>query len=236
MIVVLTGAGISKESGLSTFRDTDGIWKKISLEDYATPEGFARAPEQVNAFYSSRRANLQSGRVLPNAAHFALARLEEAWVKRKRGFMLVTQNVDDLHERGGSKAVVHMHGELLRGRCQNCGQDFSWKTDISGETVCPECGLAGGMRPHVVWFGEMPLRMDEISAALDKCKLFLAIGTSGNVYPAAGFVRQARRAGARAVEINAESTVVSDFFDEQVIGPASASVAAWVDKFIADLG
>ena len=231
MLVILTGAGVSKESGLSTFRDAGGIWQRVDLNDVATPEGFARDPGLVNAFYNERRAALISGTILPNAAHFALARLENLSAARgSGGFLLITQNVDDLHERAGSKSVLHMHGELLKARCQSCGEAFPWHADITPQSACPRCAARNVLRPHVVWFGEMPLEMDRIDQALNACHTFVAIGTSGQVYPAAGFVRQARSAGARTIEINPESTAVSRFFDQRFIGPATIAVGEWIDS------
>ncbi|MBI1985475.1 MAG: NAD-dependent deacylase, partial [Rhodospirillales bacterium] len=182
-IVILTGAGISKESGLATFRDADGIWATVRIEDVATPDAFARDPVRVHAFYNARRARLASGDVKPNAAHFSLARLESEWPGE---VLVVTQNIDDLHERAGSRNVVHMHGELLKARCQTCGDVVPWRDDLGVGLTCSACGVAGGMRPHVVWFGEMPFDMERIDAALDRCALFVSIGTSGAVYPAAG--------------------------------------------------
>jgi NAD-dependent deacetylase len=230
-IVVLTGAGISKESGLDTFRDKDGIWAKVRLEDVATPEAFRRDPARVHAFYNGRRRNLQGPHIAPNAAHRALAALE----RRLPGeVLLVTQNIDDLHERAGSANLVHMHGEMLKARCERCGAVHAWRGDLSVETACPACAKAGGMRPHVVWFGEMPFEMDRIYAALRQCKRFLSIGTSGNVYPAAGFVSEARHvARARTVEINLEPSEGASLFDEAVYGPAGEVVPAYVEKLLA---
>ena len=209
-IVILTGAGISKESGLDTFRDADGIWNKYDLEDVATPEGFARDPDLVHDFYNARRARLPE--VAPNAAHVALAELE---AERPGEVLLVTQNVDDLHERAGSRNLMHMHGELAKARCGACGNVTPWTDDLSVATACPACAEIGAMRPHVVWFGEMPLYMDDIYAALEACSLFLSIGTSGNVYPAAGFVSQVRSLGrARTVELNLEPSDGATAFAE----------------------
>lgn len=233
MIVILTGAGISRESGLDTFRDEDGIWNKVNLDDVATPEGFARNPNYVQAFYNERRAVLRTGGVQPNAAHHALARLEQS-PAAKSGFLLVTQNVDNLHEKAGSKALLHMHGELASALCAACGARHPWLDDLDCQTPCPACAKAGFMRPDVVWFGEMPYHMDTIEAAIKRCTLFAAIGTSGEVYPAAGFVRRAHRAGARTVEINPQRTGISRHFDLHVPGRASRAVPAWVDALCAD--
>ncbi len=231
-IVVLTGAGISKESGLDTFRDPDGIWMRYSLEEIATPEGFAANPTKVHAFYNARRAQLADGGIAPNPAHTALVRLERAW---PGPVLLVTQNVDDLHDRAGSEALIHMHGELLKARCRHCGTITEWRADLSVALNCPHCLRAGGMRPHVVWFGEMPLQMDDIYDALARCGLFLSIGTSGNVYPAADFVRQAAMAGAFCVELNLEPSEGADLFDLHRHGPASTIVPAFVERLLAGL-
>jgi NAD-dependent deacetylase len=229
-IFVLTGAGISAESGLGTFRDKkgEGIWTKFDPMKLATPEAFARDPESVLAFYDLRRRNLLNA--IPNAAHFALARLESALAERGGSLTLVTQNIDDLHERAGSASVIHMHGELLKARCNACEAVRPWVDDLAVSHACPDCGSAGALRPHVVWFGEMPLAMDEIDRALRKAELFVAIGTSGAVYPAAGFVAEARAYGLRTCEINLEAADNADLFDEQRLGPASETVPAWVEE------
>jgi NAD-dependent deacetylase len=225
-IVVLTGAGISAESGLRTFRDADGLWEDHRVEDVATPEGFRANPALVHAFYNQRRAQLDT--VQPNPAHLALARLEQGW---PGGFLLVTQNVDDLHERAGSRNLVHMHGELRKVRCLHCARVLTWARDTAVATPCPHCGRAGGLRPHVVWFGEVPLEMPRIQEALERCGRFLAVGTSGNVYPAAGFVELA---GPRAhtVELNLEPSLVSRWFRETRLGSASMTVPALVDQWL----
>lgn len=228
-IVALTGAGISAESGIRTFRGADGLWEGHRIEDVASPGGFLRDPATVYRFYNERRRLLLKPEIKPNAAHAALARLEE---RLGEGFLLVTQNIDDLHRRAGSRNVLHMHGELRRARCGICAAVPEWDEDFDHATACPACGKAGGLRPHVVWFGEMPLYMDEIYEALMRCDLFAAIGTSGNVYPAAGFVELARRAGARTVEINLERSAVHSAFDEAVYGPATETVPEWVAGFM----
>jgi len=229
-IVILTGAGISKESGLDTFRDADGIWAKVNLEDVATPEAFRRDPVRVHDFYNHRRSGLTDPAIVPNAAHAAIARLQAEWPEE---VLLVTQNIDDLHERGGSSQVLHMHGELLKARCEQCEGLAVWREDLSLETPCPNCGKTGGMRPHVVWFGEMPFYMAEIETALQRCGLFLSIGTSGNVYPAAGFVAQARMAGrAHTVELNLEPSEGASLFHECRHGPATEIVPAFVDELL----
>jgi NAD-dependent deacetylase len=215
-IVVLTGAGLSADSGLATFRDRDGIWSRHRIEEVATPEAFARDPARVHAFYNARRAQLADPAIAPNAAHLALAAFDAAWPGE---FLLVTQNVDDLHERAGSRRLVHMHGELSRIRCSACGDSRPWQGDLSTDTPCPACGRKGGLRPDVVWFGEVPKHMDQIAAALDACELFVAIGTSAQVYPAAGFVAELR-GRARTVELNLEPTAATDLFDEARHGRA----------------
>ncbi len=228
-IVVLTGAGVSKESGLSTFRDADGIWATVRIEDVATPEAFVRDPARVHAFYNARRRGLLDAKVAPNAAHLALARLEREWPGR---VLLVTQNIDDLHERAGSRNLRHMHGEMLKARCARCDEIRPWRFDLSLDLACDACGQTGGLRPHVVWFGEMPLDMDEIYATLDACNLFVSIGTSGNVYPAAGFVAEARAAGAHTVELNLEPSEGHSLFEERTYGPASKIVPAYVARLL----
>ncbi len=222
-LVILTGAGVSAESGLSTFRDPDGIWQRVRIEDVATPSAFARDPARVHAFYNARRAQLPAAQ--PNAAHLALARLQREW---PGPFLLVTQNVDDLHDRAGSHPL-HMHGELRRVRCLACGTRHGWDADLTTATPCPACA-APRLRPDIVWFGEMPMEMDRIGAALDACGLFASIGTSGNVYPAAGFVQDAMHA--HRVELNLEPSAGSALFDEAHHGPATEVVPAWVDRLL----
>jgi NAD-dependent deacetylase len=229
-IVVLTGAGISRESGLHTFRDADGIWATVRIEDVATPEAFARDPARVQGFYNARRHGLLDSAVAPNAAHRALARLEERFAGE---VLLVTQNIDDLHERAGSRNLVHMHGELLKARCTECGAVVPCREDLDARSHCPACASIGCLRPHVVWFGEMPLEMERIYEALGACELFISIGTSGNVYPAAGFVQEAKQmAGALTVELNLEPSEGHSLFDERVYGPASAVVPDFVRRLI----
>jgi NAD-dependent deacetylase len=235
-IVILTGAGISAESGIDTFRDAGGLWEKHRVEDVATPEGFARDPALVLGFYDMRRAAL--AHVEPNAAHRALARLEEGFAQDDtRELLLVTQNVDDLHERGGSKQVLHMHGELKSALCGSCEMRSAWDAAMSanddGERPpCPVC-QAPSLRPDVVWFGEMPYQMERIYRAIAACDLFVSIGTSGAVYPAAGFVQDARNAGAATLELNLEPSEGSHFFNGSRHGPASALVPQWVDEILA---
>ena len=229
-IVILTGAGISKESGIDTFRDEDGIWSKVSLEDVATPEGFQRDRPRVLAFYDDRREQLLCEGVEPNAAHHALARLEAEW---SSSVLVITQNIDDLHERAGQKNLVHMHGELLKARCESCKAVHQWTRSIPTDSECPSCNDGARLRPHVVWFGEMPLEMERIEGALKRCRLFISIGTSGAVYPAAGFVMMARRySKAHTVELNLEASEGSSFFREHHYGPASRVVPAYVNRLL----
>ncbi len=230
-IVILTGAGISAESGISTFRDPDGIWSKIDYREVATPEGFAANPARVHEFYNWRRRNVRT--VAPNAAHVALARLERAFSGE---FLLVTQNVDSLHEQAGSREVIHMHGQHDQALCNACGERSPWQGEMSLESTCPACEGIGHMRPDVVWFGEMPYQMERIQAALAGCDLFISVGTSGNVYPAAGFVREARAAGARTVELNLEPSQGAAHFDEAEHGPATKVVPAFVERLLSREG
>ncbi|TRW14397.1 NAD-dependent deacylase [Glacieibacterium frigidum] len=225
-IVVLTGAGISAESGIETFRAADGLWAQHRIEDVCTPGGFRRNPGLVQGFYDMRRAALAG--VVPNAAHEALALLDAEWPGE---FLLVTQNVDDLHDRAGSKRLLHMHGELKRALCTACGAASPWDAPLSNSPPCPRCG-ATRLRPDIVWFEEMPYHMDAIDAALSSCDLFVSIGTSGAVYPAAGFVSQARRAGAATLELNLDPSAGTPLFGEARHGPASVLVPAWVDELL----
>jgi NAD-dependent deacetylase len=232
-IVILTGAGVSAESGMGTFRDKGGIWTRHRLEDVATPEGFARNPELVHDFYNTRRVALKEA--TPNLAHFALARLDRAVEALGGELMLVTQNVDNLHEKAGSRRVVHMHGELASALCSACGVRGYWDKDLSGDSACWSCGEVGALRPDVVWFGEMPYRMEDIYKGLSRADLFVSIGTSGEVYPAAGFVSEARLAGAHAIELNLEPSTNARVFDEGRYGPATEVVDAWVTDMIGSL-
>ncbi|QLR06624.1 Sir2 family NAD+-dependent deacetylase [Providencia rettgeri] len=231
-VVVLTGAGISAESGIQTFRSADGLWEEHRVEDVATPEGFARDPQLVQRFYNERRRQLQQENIQPNAAHYALARLEQVLGDR---FLLVTQNIDNLHERAGSKRVVHMHGELLKVRCNWSNQVLEWKGDLSVEERCHCCQFPQPLRPHIVWFGEMPFEMDRIYQALGEATLFISIGTSGHVYPAAGFVHEARLQGAHTVQLNLEPSQVESEFEERHYGLASKVVSEYVDDLLAKL-
>jgi NAD-dependent deacetylase len=229
--VVLTGAGISAESGIKTFRAEDGLWENHRVEDVATPQGFAANPILVHQFYNQRRRQLLSHDIKPNPAHQALAKLEHAFAEiEDREFLLVTQNIDNLHERSGSRQLVHMHGELLKMRCTETNLCFDIRQDLNLDDCCRCCRQPGNLRPQIVWFGEVPLEMARIESALSHCDLFVAIGTSGKVYPAAGFFELARERGARTVELNLASTNAD--FDEHICGPASTVVPAFVDTLL----
>jgi NAD-dependent deacetylase len=230
-IVPLTGAGISAESGLGTFRDKGGIWSRFDPMKLATPGAFVKDPEQVNEFYNFRRRNVLDAQ--PNMAHFALARLEAALAERGDQLTLVTQNIDDLHERAGTSRVIHMHGELLKARCTRCEAVSPWRQDLTVSDSCPVCERSGRMRPHIVWFGEIPLEMNAIQSALHSANLFVAIGTSGAVYPAAGFVAEANVLGIATCEINLEPSDNAELFGERRYGRASEVVPAWVEEVIA---
>jgi NAD-dependent deacetylase len=231
-IVVLTGAGISVESGLSTFRGAGGLWEGYRLDEVATPEAFARDPETVQRFYDLRRAQLLGEDVRPNPGHTALAELEARFPGE---VLVVTQNIDDLHERAGSRNLIHMHGELLKARCLGCHRVHAWHAALLDPHVCPTCEEPGRLRPHVVWFGEMPLALELIFEALQDCDLFVSIGTSGSVYPAAGFVQQVRAVGrAHTIEINPEISAVGNLFEEHRQGPASTEVPRLVAELLHD--
>lgn len=226
-IVILTGAGISAESGLGTFRDEGGLWSQHRIEDVATPEGFARNPELVQGFYSARR--IQAAGAQPNKAHLALARLQRHW---RSEVVIVTQNVDSLHEAGGAVDVIHMHGTLAGALCATCGHRWPAPAQMHAGEPCPACN-APTARPDVVWFGEMPYHMDRIYDHLAGVSLFAAIGTSGQVYPAAAFVHEAKAVGARTVELNLDPSDGALSFDEVRLGPATEIVPAWVDDLMA---
>jgi NAD-dependent deacetylase len=226
-IVVLTGAGISAESGIETFRAAEGLWANHRVDDVATPEGFARNPQLVYEFYNQRRRQLLTPEISPNAAHSALAKFEHEFDGE---FLLVTQNVDNLHERAGSQNLIHMHGELLKMRCLNSKLVFDVSEDFDYDTHCRCCRSAGNLRPHVVWFGEMPLQMNRINSALENCDMFFAIGTSGNVYPASGFYQTAKIRKASTVELNLERTGSS--FDRHVRGPATECVPQFFESLL----
>ena len=225
-VVILTGAGISAESGLGTFRDEEGLWVKHRIEDVATPDAFERNPALIHQFYNARRR--QAAAADPNAAHLALARLE---AELGDALLLVTQNVDGLHEKAGSRQVLHMHGELSGARCHACGHRWPAPLEMRPQDTCPACA-ATETRPDIVWFGEFPHRMEEIEAALAEADVFAAIGTSGQVYPAAGFVLQASHYGAHTVQLNLELSETSDAFAETRLGKASDIVPLWVDKIL----
>lgn len=225
-IVILTGAGLSAESGLATFRDPQGIWAKYDWREVATVEGFRKNPERVHEFYNMRRR--AHAEISPNAAHRALGRLEA----EHNGVTVVTQNVDALHEAAGSKNLIHMHGEMLKVFCSHCNARQSWHDDLSLATPCPACTKSGGMRPDVVWFGETPYHMDRVGALLRGCDLLMSIGTSGNVYPAAGFVAEARGHGAHTVELNLEPSSGATQFHDAIYGPATEVVPMFVDRLI----
>jgi len=228
-IVVLTGAGISTESGIKTFRASDGLWENHRIEDVASPEGFVQDAELVHNFYNQRRKQLLGPSVAENMAHIALAKLEREFDGE---LLLVTQNIDDLHERGGSQRVLHMHGELLKKRCQKTDQVSDCLDSVTSVSECECCEEAGNLRPHIVWFGEVPFYMDEIYSALSSCDLFVAIGTSGHVYPAAGFVEIAQQAGAETLEVNLEKSQVASNFDSGLYGKASEKVPQWVESIL----
>ncbi len=226
-IVILTGAGISAESGIRTFRDQNGLWENHDVMEVATPEGFAKNPDLVYRFYNERRAQLLSSEVSPNPAHLALAKLQKNW---KGEVIIVTQNVDNLHERAGSSNILHMHGELTKMRCKQTGAVFESPLQINSSSICPKCGETAHMRPHIVWFGEIPFHMQEIERHVNECELFIAIGTSGLVYPAALLVSWARGAGARAVEMNLEATQRSNVFHHTFHERASTVVPRFIDE------
>lgn len=226
-ILILTGSGISAESGIDTFRSAGGIWSKVDYRDVATPQGFARDPDRVHAFYNMRRRRVRE--VEPNAAHLALARLERHYSGE---VLVVTQNVDSLHERAGTQNLIHMHGQHDQVLCNACGDRFPWADDLGRDVPCPACGRTGTLRPDVVWFGETPYQMERIRTALAEADLFVSIGTSGSVYPAAGFVQLAGRAGARTVELNLEPSAGLSFFDEAHHGVATEVVPQWVGRML----
>jgi len=221
---------VSAESGIDTFRASDGLWERHRVEDVATPEAFVRDPELVQRFYDMRREAAQTAR--PNPAHEALARLDREWAKRPdHDLLIVTQNIDDLHERAGASRVLHMHGELLNAWCTACDVRSRWTDTLIDRPACPECGERA-LRPDIVWFGEMPYRMDEIFGALRNADLFVSIGTSGAVYPAAGFVQNAKDLGAKTLELNLERSQGSHWFDETRLGPAGTIVPKWVEEML----
>jgi NAD-dependent deacetylase len=228
-IVVLTGAGISAESGINTFRDKNGLWEKYRLEDVASLDGYKKNPALVLDFYNKRRSDFCSEDIEPNIAHYALAKLEQEFDGE---FLLVTQNIDDLHEQAGSKNVIHMHGELLKARCPNTNQVITWMNDMDLNDLCHCCQYPSNLRPHIVWFGEMPLGLDIIYHHLSQADLFIAIGTSGTVYPAAGFVEEAKSVGAYSIEINLEASEIHSHFDKIQQGKATEVVPRLVSALL----
>jgi NAD-dependent deacetylase len=227
--VILTGAGISAESGIKTFRDSGGWWENYRLEEVASLDGFERNPGLVQQFYNERRRQLLSPSIIPNSAHQSLSHWEKNWPGE---FLLVTQNIDNLHERAGNQKIIHLHGELLKARCRTTGLVYPWEKDITPEDFCPCCQRPGTLRPHIVWFGEMPLSMIEIYQALGVCDLFVAIGTSGQVYPAAGFVKAIPHQ-AHSIEVNLEPSLVSNDFQEHLHGLAGTVLPSLVERFLA---
>ncbi|MEZ9823179.1 Sir2 family NAD+-dependent deacetylase [Shewanella sp. 10N.286.45.A1] len=228
-IVILTGAGISAESGLRTFRDQDGLWEEHKIEEVATPEGYENNPELVEQFYNERWQQFHNGSIEPNAGHDALAKLEREFEGK---LLVVTQNIDDLHERAGSKRLLHMHGELSKGRCPRSRQTFLLREPFGPTHTCTCCIPAQRLRPHVVWFGEMPIGLDRIQHALDTCDLFIAIGTSGTVYPAAGFVDTANHHGAQTVDINLMPADRHSQFQYHLQGKASEVLPKLVEQIL----
>jgi len=226
-IVILTGAGVSAESGIRTLRASDGLWENHRVEDVATPEAYERAPDLVHTFYNMRRKQLLDKDIKPNAAHTAIAQLEQS---DQFNILVVTQNIDNLHERAGTKNIIHMHGEVLKSFCTRTGKRVLTSGDVMPESICGCCQQANGLRPDIVWFGEMPYRMDEIYEAISRCDLFISVGTSGNVYPAAGFVQVANQSGAHTVELNLEPSAVESEFKEKLYGPATDVVVNYLDQ------
>lgn len=228
-VVILTGAGISAESGIRTFRAADGLWEEHRVDDVATPEGYIRNPQLVQQFYNDRRRQLQQSDVKPNPAHYALAELEQYLGDN---LLLVTQNIDNLHEKAGSLNVIHMHGELQKVRCEKTGKVYKWKGDLTPDQLCECCEQPHNLRPHIVWFGEMPFEMERIYQAIEQADYFIAIGTSGHVYPAAGFVQYARQQGVYTIELNLEPSNVESQFDEKIYGLASQIVPEYVQSYL----
>ncbi|MDL2267811.1 NAD-dependent deacylase [Desulfovibrio sp. OttesenSCG-928-G15] len=229
LIVVVTGAGISVESGLPTFRGESGLWNEVPVLEVATPEGFRKNPGHVFSFYNAMRRRLLESSVFPNKAHLALSRLQQSL---KEEVLIVTQNIDDLHERAQSKNIVHMHGELLKAFCCVCECTMFWQNDMTTQSRCSICGRRGTLRPHVTWFGETPHGLEEIEDALSYCRLFLSIGTSGRVFPASEFAAKAKAHGACLVEFNKVRTILSPLFDAGLYGPVSETLPTWLEQFL----
>ncbi len=229
-IVLLTGAGISAESGIQTFRASDGLWANHAIEEVATPDAYARNPAKVLDFYNQRRTQLQDPQVAPNAAHLALAKFEQALTAQGGRFTLITQNVDNLHRRAGSQNLIAMHGELQSVFCPACGHRQTWVHDLNSTDLCPVCAESAPLRPDIVWFGEIPYQLDACQAAVEQADLFVSIGTSGQVYPAAGFVALAKSAGALTAELNLEPTRKD--FDFCLYGPATQVVPAFFEQLM----
>ncbi len=228
-LFILTGAGVSKESGIKTFREKDGLWENYKIEDVCTVEAFIKDPNLVNNFYNERRSSIIDQKILPNEAHYQLAKLEKKW---KGDFILVTQNIDNLHEQAGSKKILHMHGSLDKCFCMNCGAEYKFNFDLSTEFVCKKCNVKGKVRVDIVWFGEQPKYLDKIYKYLDRTDVFLSIGTSNNVYPAAGFIDYLKHQKRKIdfYEFNIEKTSKSFLFTKSFIGPASETLKKLVDS------
>lgn len=228
-ILVLTGAGISAESGIPVFRAEDGLWENHRVEDVATPEGFERNPQLVHDFYNTMRHSVKEKQ--PNPAHLALTKLQTELENQGGTVTIVTQNIDDLHEKAQSHNVIHMHGELNSILCEHCGKSYEWHEDCDGTTVCKFCGHKT-MRPDIVWFGEIPYHMEAIEREIQKCDLFMAIGTSGVVYPAAGFVSYCSRQGKPSLEFNLTPSANSGVFTQSYLGKAGTTLPAFVDYLL----
>ena len=228
-IFVLSGAGVSKESGIKTFRESDGLWENYKIEDVCTPQAFLTNPELVNNFYNDRKKQMNDPKIKPNNAHIFISKLEEKFFNN---FMLVTQNIDNLHEKAGSKKVYHMHGSLEKKICMLCNYTSRFDKDISTEQICENCNEKGKVRVDVVWFGEMPKYLDKIYDFLEKVDIFISVGTSSLVYPAAGFIDyvKLRNKNAKLIEFNIEKTSKSILFDQVYIGKASTTIPKFVNS------
>ena len=228
-IVFLTGAGISAESGIKTFRDQGGLWEGHRVEDVATVSAFTRDPNLVHTFYNKRKEQLFSGQVKPNKGHFSLAKLEKDFAGK---ISIITQNVDNLHEKAGSKNILHMHGELGKIRCMKSNTIYSAEGPVNTQSICLCCNESSHLRPHIVWFGEMPFYLLEIETLLSQCDLFVAVGTSGQVQPASAFVQIAKGQGAFTIEVNLASTVVSQEFDDHLLGKVTEQLPKLVEQIL----